>query len=679
MNEFDLLIEDAEDEEFNLLIEESEGVSEFDSLVDSDDSPPKENNPFYTIGKSAKNAFYFQGMSGLSSTKAAVLSAASRFIDALNPDGEGVVPGTVGKGAVFFTKEELDKDRDDTKKATIEALNVSKEWQNKGAKYTEGLVSSLGDIESGYDAMLWASYAIGQAVGQIPASVATMGISSFVLETGEIYMASVEKIAKEKGLTMEQVIEQGLDDPAASMAYGTMAAGLERIGAGKVVKAVSKSGVMRELKKRGLDVLKTGGFESVTEGAQSVIEQVGASRSAGQSWSQAFSDINPMEIVESAAQGFVGGGGLTTVSNVAGAVKEKAQEKIADKIVKSEDNAVALDKRVEEAEKTTPKKENPVIKTIVDSGKEKVPQDEKIQKLSEFSDKELQGALDELKTIEKPDFSKISEQEQQDYYDNVVAPTDLLKQSLKPITESTALQPRKLIEETRESTSARKAQLNVDRESVGLNELNSPERKAWETTLNNAKEKKLDEKALRIADEVTKNPRSLNDEETAGLVIKTADLKNEHKQAVADIGTLEGVDAQLKGAEIERIQEEFEAVTTALKMSGTEKGRTLAAQKLTINKDFDLLSVLNRAKAANQGKGLSTKQKQKFATLTKTLEEQSVKIESLEKSLAEKTASDKISGRNKFTKMSAQEKASNLNKTLARAKQLLKEGCSVSG
>src|SRR5690606_36952583 len=73
-------------------------------------------------------------------------------------------------------------------------------------------------------------------------------------------------------------------------------------------------------------------------------------------------------------------------------------------------------------------------------------------------------------------------------------------------------------------------------------------------------------------------------------------------------------------AEANRIEDEFDSISTALRTSGTEKGRALAAQKLTINQDFQLVSVLNRAKAA-KGAELTAKQRAHIEALTKRLEE----------------------------------------------------------
>ena len=44
-----------------------------------------------------------------------------------------------------------------------------------------------------------------------------------------IYMDQVDKIAEKKGIEPEEVIEQGLDDPASAIAYGTAAGLLESL------------------------------------------------------------------------------------------------------------------------------------------------------------------------------------------------------------------------------------------------------------------------------------------------------------------------------------------------------------------------------------------------------------------------------------------------------------------
>lgn len=175
------------------------------------------------------------------------------------------------------------------------------------------------------------------------------------------------------------------------------------------------------------------------------------------------------------------------------------------------------------------------------------------------------------------------------------------------------------------TTSARKSQLAEDRAALDLPELPEPERKAWRTSLDNASARGLDRNADVLASEVLQRPRVLNDEETAGLVLRAQQLKNDHARVMREIASAtDPADISARVAERDAIEGAFDKVSQAAKLSGTEKGRTLAAQKLTINQDYDLVNVLSRAKAA-RGRELTSAERAEYEKLVaknKTLEDQ---------------------------------------------------------
>uniref|UniRef100_A0A6M3XFR8 Uncharacterized protein n=1 Tax=viral metagenome TaxID=1070528 RepID=A0A6M3XFR8_9ZZZZ len=226
-------------------------------------------------------------------------------------------------------------------------------------------------------------------------------------------------------------------------------------------------------------------------------------------------------------------------------------------------------------------------------------------------------------------------------------------------------------------TSARQAAIAEDRKAMGLDEIASPERKAWQTTLSNAKKKGLADNALRIATEVNQNPRALNDEETAGLVIKAARLKNEYKGLMDRIKkTSDQGEIQTISTEAERVEQEFESLSQAIHVSGTEKGRALVSQKLTINQDYDLVSVVTRAKS-NKGKALSTKERAKLQELITKLDAATQEIENLRKQMNDMAAEKHVKqrGAKKYSRMSLEQKDTELNTLTNRIQQLLDQGC----
>lgn len=213
-------------------------------------------------------------------------------------------------------------------------------------------------------------------------------------------------------------------------------------------------------------------------------------------------------------------------------------------------------------------------------------------------------------------------------------PVDTRSPSVVRDAESSATRP-----DTPESTtSARKAQLADDRAELDLPELPPADRKGWRTSLINAKEKGLDQKAERLADQILRNPRALDDEQTAGMVLRLQQLKNEHAGLLKAIeGETDPDKLAQHRADLESVEDSFDNISEAVKKSGTEKGRSLASQKLTINQDHDLVSMLNRYKA-KVGKPPTPE-------IRAQIEAQQSRIADLEKQLAEKStkgATDRI-------------------------------------
>lgn len=176
------------------------------------------------------------------------------------------------------------------------------------------------------------------------------------------------------------------------------------------------------------------------------------------------------------------------------------------------------------------------------------------------------------------------------------------------------------------TTSARKAQMAEDAAALDLPELPPAERKSWQASLDNAKSKGLDERAETIAKEVIEKPRPLNDEETAGLVLAAQRVKNAHNELTRQLAESEGSPSQRM--ELEALEHRFDRLREAARASGSEKGRTLAAQKLTINQDYDLVSLLNRYKVKTG--------KEPTAEIRKQIEQQATRIGELEGRLAER-------------------------------------------
>jgi hypothetical protein len=165
-------------------------------------------------------------------------------------------------------------------------------------------------------------------------------------------------------------------------------------------------------------------------------------------------------------------------------------------------------------------------------------------------------------------------------------------------------------------TSARREDVDHDRELLGLNAIDDPATRTWQTAIDTAKANGTPKRALDLANSIIEKPRALSDVETAGIVVKAAELKNEHAERIRQLNeTSDPTDLAVRSAELNRIENDFDVLSQSLRMSGTEKGRALASQKLTINADYDLVSTLSRAKAA-KGEGLTPEQRTKFEELS---------------------------------------------------------------
>lgn len=177
----------------------------------------------------------------------------------------------------------------------------------KGQKLSEDLITSLDQINDPIDALNWATGALGQAAGQIPLSVATLGTSSISQEIGSIYLEGIREKAKEEGISMEEVIDRGLDDGASSTAFGLVAGAMDFMGATNVISSFTKKQLTNALRKRALGAIDAGAVESLTETGQTILEQIGANVGAGK---ENIWQLDPKEIREAAAQGAIGGLGL---------------------------------------------------------------------------------------------------------------------------------------------------------------------------------------------------------------------------------------------------------------------------------------------------------------------------------------------------------------------------------
>jgi len=230
---------------------------------------------------------------------------------------------------------------------------------------------------------------------------------------------------------------------------------------------------------------------------------------------------------------------------------------------------------------------------------------------------------------------------------------------------------------TRDLTSARQEDVQADREALGLDGVASAERKEWQVEMQRAIEERVPDYAEDIASEIIANPRPLTSTETAGMVVRAAQLKAEHKAQIQRMNEATSEeDIRSLSTVIDRIQNKFDTISEALIKSGTEKGRALASQKLTINQDFDIVSLKSMAKA-RKGKPLTAKENKSLEQMAKDLVIANVKNEALQKRINELVAKQfvKEGSVRRYSRMNKAERNVELESLVARTKQLLEEGC----
>lgn len=229
-----------------------------------------------------------------------------------------------------------------------------------------------------------------------------------------------------------------------------------------------------------------------------------------------------------------------------------------------------------------------------------------------------------------------------------------------------------------EGFSSRQEEIRAERGRLGIDEPHSPTTQSWFDANEQARDQKLSQGALALAEEMIAEPRSLNDVETAGLNQRRSQLITSYETSKAELANLtDDAEISSKSTELNRIESEYETVTSAQILVGTEQGRALASRKATIDDSLDILSVVTRAKAA-KGKSLTGKERKKIETLVGQLEKANAKLAKVETELADQTANQHMKDNSKskrLSKMTDSQKQSEQDRLAKKLTKLLEEGC----
>jgi hypothetical protein len=179
------------------------------------------------------------------------------------------------------------------------------EQKDQAQEHLKGVVTDLRDINSATDAMSWASHMVGQGLYQIPTSIASGGSSSFFMEAAIIYDAQLDALAKEHGISREEVVRRGLDDPAKGAAYTGIAGALDATSAGELFNIFRKAATKSLTKQAVNNFFK----EGITEGIQGNLERL-----ASNDKFDPLTHDNMMETLNETLGGGLGGTALGSMS-----------------------------------------------------------------------------------------------------------------------------------------------------------------------------------------------------------------------------------------------------------------------------------------------------------------------------------------------------------------------------
>ena len=179
-------------------------------------------------------------------------------------------------------------------------------------------------------------------------------------------------------------------------------------------------------------------------------------------------------------------------------------------------------------------------------------------------------------------------------------PTDQNGRTTSDLPPAEPPRPAQTATEPGQGTSIKNASMERDRAALGLSELPDAEKKKWDVSIARARERNLPETADALAKSIVEKPRTISDEEVAGLTIRATELKNARAQLERQFDQAPPGSPEAKAIvdQIERVRADFDTLSQATKFAGTEQGRSLAARKMELGEDFSILAVERDLKMA---------------------------------------------------------------------------------
>jgi hypothetical protein len=252
------------------------------------------------------------------------------------------------------------------------------------------------------------------------------------------------------------------------------------------------------------------------------------------------------------------------------------------------------------------------------------------------------------------------------------------KAEAKPVLEAnTAKEVDNAIKDIMGYTGPRQADIEHDKEALGLSGVPSKVRVSRQEQYQEAIDQGIPDKALDISADINAKPRAMTPAESAGVTIALVKAKREYADAHRDlINAKTEAEERVATATEDRLEAEFESMYNALYKSGSERGRALASQRYALDKDFSFISIQTEARI-KKGENLTSKEKKELKRLTESLEEAEKEIESLRAEIKESKMQSGIrtGSRARFRGMTNTQRDTNLADLVSRTKKLLEEGC----
>jgi hypothetical protein len=515
--------------------------------------------------------------------------------------------------------------KENEQKVVERRLKVEKYAQQQteeAAQKMGGATQSLSEIRNLNDVASYIGTLGGQAAYQIPLAALTRAASSLLQESATVYDQQIDNLAKDKGISREQVISQGLDKPAEGQAYAVLAAGLDAVSAGNIVNAMRAQG--GSLAKKWAT---TAIPEAITEPVQGVLEDVGAA--TGDKVEALGEAITSPKRLDELAGGIVGGsaGVFASGPNQAEVIKEATAEAQTSDQASIEAAADKIEFKPDINE-TKAKEPEPAAEGI----EQRSPAE-----TSPVSERAGGGA--EVQQTEPVDVNASVQQGSEDTAGNAVVDRPSEKEEQQPETpaESTAQTGSAALDQPESEKISGIKKALVSEEKIAGTQV---ERRSTEEMLTRAKAQvdagEINPKA--VVDEIaTGNARALQPDEVAGLVYYKTQLDNRSDKLNAEmVQAIEAGDQQAQTAiqaQISAVNQEIDAYETMAVKTAYEQSLAFRLRQMLLNNEYNLQTQINKYKAANNGV-ITPEVEQRFKVLDAELKAANAKIQKLEESRA---------------------------------------------